>query len=160
LNLPPIVAGNLSRAAENTAARLKERHQRKVTNAKREVEEARQDLPLELQIAVDLERSKVPPNKRMIEVVEVTYVTSTGRSRWDRPLSVDVIGPERIWLKGANGTGKSTLIDLICGRKIPVEGTVKAGAERIGFLDQGVNALDDSLTVLENLRRDAPSRPE
>jgi ATPase subunit of ABC transporter with duplicated ATPase domains len=161
LNLPPIVAGNLSRAGENTAARLKERHQLKIAHAKREVEEARQDLPTELQIAVDLERSKVPPNKRMIEVIEVNYMwPNAGRPLWDRPLSFDVIGPERIWLKGSNGTGKSTLIDLVRGGKIPVEGTVKVGAERIGFLDQGVNALDDSLTVLENLRRAAPSRLE
>ncbi|HEY7184436.1 MAG TPA: ABC-F family ATP-binding cassette domain-containing protein [Blastocatellia bacterium] len=161
LNLPPIIAGGLSRAAENTAARLKDMHQRKVDYAKREVEEARQDLPLELQIAVDLERSKVPPNKRMIELVEVNYSSpGAGRPLWARPLSFEVIGPERVWLKGANGAGKSTLIDLIRGWKIPVEGTVRAGAERIGFLDQTVSALDDSLTVLENLRRAAPSRPE
>jgi ATPase subunit of ABC transporter with duplicated ATPase domains len=166
LNLPPIVAGGLSRAAENTAARLKERHQRKIDRVKREVEDARQDLPIELQIAVDLERSKVPPNKRMIELAEVNYIwPNAERPLWARPLSFDVIGPERIWLKGANGAGKSTLIDLIRGRKTPVagrglKGTIKVGAERIGFLDQGVNALDDSLTVLENLRRAASSRPE
>src|SRR5215510_3724902 len=160
-NLPSIVAGGLSRAAENTAARLKGRHQRKVDHAKQEVEEARKGVPIELQIAVDLERSKVPPNKRMIELVQVNYTwPGAGRPLWDKPLSVEVIGPERIWLKGANGTGKSTLIDLICGAKSPVEGTVRVGAERIGLLDQQVSSLDDSLTVLENLRRAAPLRPE
>ena len=160
-NLPSIVAGGLSRAAENTAARLKGRHQRKVDHAKQEVEEARKGLPIELQIAVDLERSKVPPNKRMIELVEVNYTwPGAGRQLWDKPLSVEVIGPERVWLKGANGAGKSTLIDLICGAKSPVEGTVKVGAERIGLLDQRVSSLDDSQTVLENLRRAAPLRPE
>jgi len=160
-NLPPIVAGNWRRAAENTAARLKDRHQRKVDHAKQEVEGARKNLPIELQIAVDLERSKVPPNKRMVELVEVNYKwPNAERPLWDKPLSVDVIGPERIWLKGANGTGKSTLIDLICGAKSPVEGTIRIGAGRIGLLDQRVSALDDSLTVLENLKRAAPLRPE
>jgi ATPase subunit of ABC transporter with duplicated ATPase domains len=159
--VPAIVAGGLRRAAENTAARLKDRHQRKVDHAKREVEEARQDVPIELQIAVDLERTKVPPNKRMIELVDVNFLwRNAERPLWIKPLSFEVIGPERVWLKGANGTGKSTLIDLIRGGKIPVEGTVKAGVERIGFLDQGVSSLDDSLTVLENLRRSAPLRPE
>jgi ATPase subunit of ABC transporter with duplicated ATPase domains len=160
-NLPSIVAGGLSRAAENTAARLKDRHQRKVDHAKQEVEGARKNLPIELQIAVDLERSKVPPNKRMIELVEVNYRwPDAERPLWDKPLSIEVIGSERVWLKGANGTGKSTLIDLICGEKSPVEGTVRVGAERIGLLDQRVSSLDDSLTVLENLRRAAPLRPE
>ena len=160
-NLPPIVAGGLRRAAENTAARLKDRHQRKVDHAKQEVEGARKNLPIELQIAVDLERSKVPPNKRMIELIEVNYRwPDAERPLWDKPLNLEVIGPERVWLKGANGTGKSTLIDLICGAKSPAEGTVRVGAERIGLLDQRVSSLDDSLSVLENLKRAAPLRPE
>jgi ATPase subunit of ABC transporter with duplicated ATPase domains len=160
-NLAPIVAGNWRRAAENTAARLQDRHQRKVDHAKQEVEAARKNLPIELQIAVDLERSKVPPSKRMIELVGINYMwPDAGRPLWDNPLSFEVIGPERIWLKGANGTGKSTLIDLICGAKIPIEGTIRVGARRIGLLDQRVSALDDSLTVLENLRLAAPLRPE
>jgi ATPase subunit of ABC transporter with duplicated ATPase domains len=160
-NLPPIVAGGLSRAAENTAARLKDRHRRKVDHAKQEVEGARKNLPTELQIAVDLIRSKVPPNKRLVDLVKINYTWRNAERRlWNKPLSIEVIGPERIWLKGANGTGKSTLIDLICGAKSPVEGTVRVGAERIGLLDQRVSSLDDSLTVLENLKRAAPLRPE
>src|SRR5262245_43329176 len=114
-NLPTIVAGGLSRAAENTAARLKDRHQQKVGHAKRDVEEARKDLPIELQIAVDLERSKVPANKRMVELIDVNYRWPDAEGLlWTESLSFEVIGPERIWLTGANGTGKSTLIDLIC----------------------------------------------
>ncbi|MGH9937821.1 MAG: ATP-binding cassette domain-containing protein, partial [Blastocatellia bacterium] len=160
-NLPPIVADSWRRAAENTAARVKDRHKQKVDHAKQEAEEARKNLPIELQIAVDLERSKVPPNKRMIELLGVNYrYPNAARPLWNEPLSLEVIGPERIWLKGANGTGKSTLIDLICGGKNPTEGIIRTGAEGIGLLDQRVSALDDSLTVLENLKRAAPPRPE
>jgi ATPase subunit of ABC transporter with duplicated ATPase domains len=160
-NLPSIAVGNLRRAAENTAARLKDRHGQKVDHAKREVEGARKNLPIELQITVDLDRSKVPANKRMIELVEVNYhYPGAERPLWDTPLSLEIIGPERVWLKGPNGAGKSTLIDLICDRKNPTSGVVRIGAERIGLLDQRVSVLDDSLTVLENLKRAAPSRPE
>ena len=160
-SLPTIVAGNWRGAAENTAARINDRHERKVDRAKQAVKVARKNLPIELQIAVDLERSKVPSNKRMIELFEVNYsFPNAERPLWVKPLSFEVIGPERIWLKGSNGTGKSTLIDLICGAESPVEGVIKVGAERIGTLDQRVSALDDSLTVLENLKRAAPLRPE
>jgi ATPase subunit of ABC transporter with duplicated ATPase domains len=160
-NLPTIVAGNWRRAAENTSARVDDRHQRKVDHAKQEVDGARKNLPIELQIAVDLERSKVPSNKRMIELFEVNYrYPNAERPLWNRPLSFEVIGPERVWLKGANGTGKSTLIDLIGGGKSPSEGVIRVGAERIGMIDQRMSALDDSLTILENLKRAAPMRPE
>jgi len=160
-NLAPIVAGNWRRAAEMTSARINDRHQRKVDHAKQEFDGARKNLPIELQIAVDLERSKVPSNKRMIELFEVNYqYPNADRPLWKESLSLEVIGPERIWLKGANGTGKSTLIDLICGGKRPTEGVVRIGAERIGALDQRMSALDDSLTLLENLKRAAPMRTE
>src|SRR5262245_22472725 len=160
-NLPPIVAGNWRRAAEMTSARINDRHQRKVDHAKQEVDGARKNLTIELQIAVDLERSKVPSNKRMIEFSEVNYkYPNAERPLWKEPLSFEVIGPERVWLKGANGAGKSTLIDLIGARKSPTAGVIRVGAERVGTIDQRMSALDDELTILENLKRAAPTRPE
>ena len=63
----------------------------------------------------------------MIELAEVNYKwPNAERPLWDKPLSVEVIGPARIWLKGANGTGKLTLIDLICGVKSPIRGNCQS----------------------------------
>ena len=61
LLLAPIVAGGLSRAAENTAARLKDRHRQKVDHARREVEEARKDLLIEHQIGRLTSNGRKPP---------------------------------------------------------------------------------------------------
>lgn len=159
--LPPVAIGNLQRHAENSAARLKDRHTEKVERAQQEVAGARKLLPIEHQIAVDLARSKVPANKRLIELAALNYrYPNAERPLWDEPLNLDIIGPERMWLKGANGAGKSTLIDLLCGKKPPSSGTIRIGAGRIGVLDQGVSVLDDAQTVLENLKRVAPLRPE
>lgn len=160
-NLPPIVAGNLQRSAENSAAQLKDRHERKIAHARQEVAEASSLLPIENQITVDLASTGVPAQKRMIEVTKVNFRYPNGlRQLWGSPLSFAVTGPERIWLKGANGTGKSTLIDLICGKKQPVDGEIRVATSRIGLLDQQVSLLDQSLTLLENLKRNAPLRPE
>jgi ATPase subunit of ABC transporter with duplicated ATPase domains len=159
--VPPIVAGNRQRAAENTAARIKGRHELKVENALAEVKSARLNVPIEHQITIDLKRRKALRNKRMIELIEINYRFPGARGMlWPEPLSLEIFGAERVWLKGANGSGKSTLIDLICGRRQPSTGIVRLGTERIGLLDQRAGLLDDSLTVLENIRRYAPSRPE
>jgi ATPase subunit of ABC transporter with duplicated ATPase domains len=92
---------------------------------------------------------------------EVNYhYPGAARPVWREPLSFEIVGAERVWLKGANGSGKSTLIDLICGRKQPAAGGVQVRTKRVGLLDQQVSVLDDSLTVLENLKRVAPPRPE
>ena len=159
--LPSIVVGTLQRAAENSSGRLKGRHEDKVERRRQEVAEARGNLTIENQITVDLASSGVPAQKRLVDLIQVNFqFADAEQALWPSPISLEIIGPERVWLKGANGACKSTLIDLICGKKQPTAGEVKLGAARIGLLDQQTSVLDSSLTVLENLRRVAPLRPE
>lgn len=159
--LPAIVIGNLQRSAETSAAQLKGLHQQKIAQASQEVAEARSRLTAENQIKVDLANEPPPSQKRMIKFTEVNYRYPDAEGQlWRSALNFEVIGPERIWLKGVNGAGKSTLIDLICGKKQPVTGTISLHTTRIGILDQQVSVLDDSLTVLENLKRVAQLRAE
>ncbi len=159
--LPSIVVGTLQRKAENSSGLLKGRHEDKVERRRLEVAEARGNLTIENQITVDLESSEVPAQKRLVELCEVNFqFADAERPLWPSPLNLEIIGPERLWLKGANGAGKSTLIDLVCGKKLPTCGEVKLGATRVGLLDQQTSVLDSSLTVLENLRRVASLRPE
>ena len=62
---------------------------------------------------------------------------------------------DRIGLVGANGVGKSTLLDLIAGRLEPDEGRIDRGATvAIGYYDQLGTDLDDSKRV-----RDAVAGP-
>jgi ATPase subunit of ABC transporter with duplicated ATPase domains len=137
------------------------RHAAKIDQARLELSNARGRLPIEHQITVDLAATGVPVHKRMIELVGVNYrYPGAPRALWPRPLTLEIVGPERSSLRGPNGSGKSTLIDLICGRKEPSTGCVKVGTERVGLLDQRVNVLDDSLSVLANLKRVAPQRAE
>jgi ATPase subunit of ABC transporter with duplicated ATPase domains len=160
-NLPPIAIGLLKRKAENSTAQLKGRHEMKVEQARQVVQEARNNLPEEHQITIDLENSIVPAQKRMIEAARINYrYPDAPRELWSEPLDFTIIGPERICIKGSNGSGKSTLVDIICGKKTPTAGCLKVGSTRIGVLDQKVSVLDDSLTVLENLKRVAIDRKE
>jgi ATPase subunit of ABC transporter with duplicated ATPase domains len=159
--LPTIVAGGLRRKAENSSARIKARHEVKVESARQEVNAARQDAPPERQITIDLQQSEVPTQKRMVELREVNYrYPDARRPLWPESLNLEVVGPERLWLRGSNGSGKSTLLDLICGRRTPSTGLVKIGATRIALLDQKASLLDDSLTLFGNLKRTAPTRPD
>lgn len=160
-DIPRIVAGGLQRASENTAGRLKGRHEGKIESANQEVQTARNNLPVEHQIVIDLERSSAPAGKRILKINELNYRHPDAREMlWPFPLEFSVFGPERVWIKGPNGSGKSTLIDLIRGRKKPSTGIVNLGTERVGWLDQKTAILNDEQTLLDNLKRYAPSRPE
>jgi len=77
-----------------------------------------------------------------------------------RDVSFAVEKGERVALVGDNGVGKTTLIRLIVGRETPDFGTVRiAPSVRIGYLDQGLAALTDDLTLLEEVIRKTGRRP-
>jgi ATPase subunit of ABC transporter with duplicated ATPase domains len=67
-----------------------------------------------------------------------------------------VRGPERIALTGPNGAGKTTLLRAIAGLATRPGVTVRLGAVT-GYLPQRLDILDDSLSVLDNVRAAAPA---
>jgi ATPase subunit of ABC transporter with duplicated ATPase domains len=93
----------------------------------------------------------------------------------DVPPSLDeliVRGPERIALTGPNGAGKTTLLRAFAGQAALPGITVRTVADTmaapapgpgagtrpgIGYLPQRLDLLDDSLSVLDNVRRAAPA---
>jgi ATPase subunit of ABC transporter with duplicated ATPase domains len=67
-----------------------------------------------------------------------------------------VRGPERIALVGPNGAGKTTLLRAVAGLAAPPGVSVRLGAV-VGYLPQRLDILDDSLTVVDNVRAAAPA---
>jgi ATP-binding cassette subfamily F protein uup len=69
----------------------------------------------------------------------------------------------RLGVVGGNGTGKSTLLDLLAGRKMPDEGRVVTGTTvRVGYYDQTGADLDPDARVREVVAGETrvPGAPE
>lgn len=67
-------------------------------------------------------------------------------------LSLTIVRGDRIGLIGNNGVGKSTLLNIILGKILPQQGTVKHGTNlEIGYFDQTRRDLDLDKTIAENI---------
>lgn len=84
-------------------------------------------------------------------------VTQLACRRGDRilfkGLDLDVHAGQVVWLRGANGRGKTSLLRLLAGLSTPEAGQVQWGSSprQLVYIAHA-NALKEDLTVLESLR--------
>lgn len=84
-------------------------------------------------------------------IVEVKNLTkSFGKKKVLDNVSLNVYQNEILLIIGFSGTGKSTLLRLICGLEEPDSGEVILKTSHIGMVFQGA-ALFDSMTVFDNV---------
>ena len=156
-SMPKILANALRNKAEVSAAKNRGIMRSHEADAAAELAAARDAVPVDLRIAIDLPDTRVPAGRSIVEI-PVSGISRGVVFEHAQPLEADALlgirGPERIGLAGANGVGKSTLLgQLEAGAKVPT-----------GFLRQRLDAegsagwagLHDGMSMLENLRRAAP----
>jgi heme exporter protein A len=68
-----------------------------------------------------------------------------------RDFSITLAPGQLIHLRGRNGTGKTSLLEVLAGLRSAVSGTVRRPAEGLHWLGHK-NALNGDLSVLENLQ--------
>ena len=153
---PRIVMNARKRAAQVSAAKLKIDKQTDLDEAQRRLTEAEDKVREDPEIAVDLPETAVPPGRDVciLEGANVSYGTTALFG--EEGVHLHVRGPERIALTGANGAGKTTLLNMVTGKTVPDVGNVRVSVP-VHHLPQRLELLDESLTVVENMRRFAPS---
>jgi ATPase subunit of ABC transporter with duplicated ATPase domains len=165
-SIPRIVAGGLKRAAQESAGRSKELHGERLQAARDRLAEAEDAVRDGAEIRVELPGTAVPAGRTVLTVsgltgdwhpaVAAVAVPAAGGDLAGVIEELIVRGPERIALTGPNGAGKTTLLRAIAGLA-PLPGvTVRPGAV-CGYLPQRLDTLDDSLSVVDNVRATAPA---
>src|SRR5213080_5295336 len=96
----------------------------------------------------------------MLEVVKLTCVRGT--SRLFRDLNLSAHEGELVELRGPNGSGKTSLLRILCGLATPAAGDVLWDGKNIRALSEEYsavvaylghqNAVKDELSAIENLR--------
>ena len=147
---PKIVMNARKRQAQVAAGRLRDLHRDRLDAAQRRLAAAEEAAREDPRIRVELPRTEVPAGRTVAVLEEVT--TPAGHP----PVSLTIRGPERIALLGPNGVGKTTLLRTITGELAPGGGEVRVTIDGVGYLPQRLDVLDESRSVLENVRAAAP----
>ncbi len=96
------------------------------------------------------------PDVGATDAVSVRRLRVPGRVTVDE-LTVGSGG--RLLLTGGNGSGKSSLLQVLAGRLVPVAGSVRVAADRAGLLEQDVVFAEPALSARAVFGR-ATDRPE
>lgn len=150
-SLPKILTGARQRAAEVSAGKVRGRHEDRIERARADLDDAKSAVVDDREIRLRLPGAAVPARRRVASVRDARLPRGP-----TAPLSLEVRGPERIGLVGANGVGKTTLLRAIAGMVEPVAGTVECHVP-VGYVPQSLDVLDDSLSVVDNVARLAPN---
>ncbi|MDF5758212.1 ABC-F family ATP-binding cassette domain-containing protein [Spongiactinospora sp. TRM90649] len=152
---PKIIMGLRKRQAQVSAGKHRNMHIERLDDARRRLDAAEEAVRETKEIRIDLPGTEVPAGRTVL----------TLRLAEDRELIVR--GPERIALLGSNGSGKTTLLRIVAGEIAPGEVThgvpvesVTLGVDGVRYLPQRLDLLDDSRSVLDNVRDHAPSAGE
>lgn len=163
--VPKIVAGGRKMAAQVSAGKLRGEKADREATAREVLDAAGRRVRDDDTIRIDLPDPGVPAGRRIATLGD-------GERSWV------VQGPERVALVGANGVGKTTLLEALVqavkregpigdsGAEEPVDprfvlpvSHVALHTDRVGYLPQRVDGLDEAASVLENVREAASAVP-
>ena len=158
---PKIIMNGKKTAAQVSAGKLRTEVAEKEGAARAALEEAGRRIRDDATMRIQLPDPGVSRSRRIVTIGD-------GERSWT------IQGPERVALIGRNGVGKTTLLRRLVGADAdagPGAGadpepapadrlTSTPHTDRIGYLPQRIDGLDEGGTVVENIALRAPEIPE
>ncbi|TNM64110.1 ABC-F family ATP-binding cassette domain-containing protein [Streptomyces sp. NP160] len=163
---PPIVANALKGKAEASAGRLRQELDDDVVAAREALQEASARVRDDDAVRIDLPDPHLPAGRRLAVLHGAAAAPpGTGDADEGPGLSAVVLaGPERVALTGPNGAGKTTLLEALVRGAGPGRDERRPWGElltdRVGYLPQRRDGLDESASALDQVRAAAPGRQE
>ena len=139
-----LALGNDKVRAQNTAAKQSSKHAQGIADAERELDSAQRRVRKDAQVYVTLPSTKLAAGTKVLHV----QLPPNAEQRDE----FIMVGPEYLRFAGANGTGKTTLLNQIFTGD---EDVVDYAISNMGFIRQRIE-FDGELTVLETVAKRLP----
>ncbi|ABS78299.1 hypothetical protein CbuD7D7780_04395 [Coxiella burnetii] len=147
-----LTANSMKGRSEKTQSRNSTAATQMIQQAEERLTAAKSRIEIKEPIHADLSATKIPNGKTVIEIKAMHFSYPAQPCLFEN-FNLSIIGPERIALLGNNGSGKTTLIKLILGELKPKKGHISCGITSVCYLDQQVNFLDKSLSLIDNFQK-------
>lgn len=150
--IPAILMGALKNNAEKSTSKLKGVHAEKVGAISQELSQLRSELPGIDKMKVGFDNSKLHHGKVLISAQDINF----GYNKvmlWNQQLTIQITSGERIAIKGPNGSGKTTFINMLLGQLEPSIGHISRADFRSIYIDQDYSLIDNNLNVYEQAQR-------
>lgn len=127
------------------AAKMMKRS-KQIEKRRQEAAEEKRSLLKNVEEAESLKLTPLSYHAVRLALLRDVVVTYNGKNIFE-PISFELKQGEKLWLCGGNGSGKSSLLKLILGEKVPYTGTVEIGSGlKISYVPQNASFLRGDLS--------------
>lgn len=99
--------------------------------------------------------TETPGGEKVLKIRDISFRYQDSDRVLFKSFTHDILRGERIGILGANGAGKTSLLNVLTGRLKPTCGSVEFGTNiKMAFLDQFRGELNGELSVVENIATD------
>lgn len=152
--IPKIILGGMKRRAQVTTAKIDTATLESANDSVREAFEAYRELKLNPMMYAEISGSSIPKQKLVAEARDFNLRYRDWLFKED--LNFSWRGNIRMALKGRNGSGKSSLLKaLLNPSPLETRGELRFGNLKTLYIDQRGENLNDSISVLENVRENS-----
>ncbi|MFS4429310.1 ABC-F family ATP-binding cassette domain-containing protein [Chryseobacterium sp. S90] len=143
-----IMMNTLRNNAEKNSSKLKSVHAEKISGISDGLRDLRSSLKNSEQMKVNFNDSNLHSGKILITAEDINFNYGKG-NLWKENLNLEIRSGERISIKGSNGSGKTSLIQLLLGDTESSEGKIDRADFNSIYIDQEYSLIDHDSTLYD-----------
>lgn len=149
--IPRIAMGGLKNNAEKSSSKINGDQDEKVKSIAADIDALRLRIEMELPLKINLKSPIQPKGKLLVDADGINLLYDE-KPLWKNSLSFQIYSGDRIHIRGRNGSGKTSLIDIITERKSASIGHICLNKFGYLYVDQEYSVIRNDLTVFENIQ--------